>query len=201
MVQGLGVEKSCPAALLYYEPVASSVVSAATVNGGLPTMNDMRLGDKKRLSRPSPSAEQEFLHYQWFADYGHAEAARAVAHLLTHGEEQNLISALDYLLQAAEMGDADAMAHVGHAYANGIAVAQNNVTARSWFTKAAEKGPLYLNIIVVGRFKLTVVYCRTSKWSFWSRLDAPHRTGVPSGPHIGCQVLQEINRYQTRLDW
>eukprot|EP00204_Picochlorum_oklahomense_P001255 CAMPEP_0118801382 /NCGR_PEP_ID=MMETSP1161-20130426/2956_1 /TAXON_ID=249345 /ORGANISM="Picochlorum oklahomensis, Strain CCMP2329" /LENGTH=776 /DNA_ID=CAMNT_0006729307 /DNA_START=180 /DNA_END=2510 /DNA_ORIENTATION=+ len=137
---GLGVEKSCPAALLYYEPVASSVVSAATVNGGLPTINDMRLGDKKRQSRPSPSAEQEFLHYQWFADYGHAEAARAVAHLLTHGEEQNLISALDYLLQAAEMGDADAMAHVGHAYANGIAVAQNNATARSWFTKAAEKG-------------------------------------------------------------
>jgi SEL1 protein len=141
VVQGLGVEKSCPAALLYYEPVASSVVSAATVNGGLPTINDMRLGDKKRQSRPSPSAEQEFLHYQWFADYGHAEAARAVAHLLTHGEEQNLISALDYLLQAAEMGDADAMAHVGHAYANGIAVAQNNATARSWFTKAAEKGP------------------------------------------------------------
>ena len=80
------------------------------------------------------------LHYKWFADNGHAEAAKAVAHLLTHGVEQNLGAALEYLMQAAEMGDADAMAHIGHAYANGIAVAQSNATAKSWFVKAAEKG-------------------------------------------------------------
>lgn len=137
---GLGVEGSCEAAALYYEPVASSVISAATVDGGLPATSKKKLIDTNTGSKPIPSAEQEFLHYQWFADYGHAEAARAVAHLLTHGPDQDLVAALEYLMQAADMGDADAMAHIGHAYANGIAVVQNNATAKSWFVKAAEKG-------------------------------------------------------------
>ena len=139
-LHGLGVEKNCEAAALYYEPVASSVISAATIDGGLPAVSKKRLVGLNKESKPIPSAQHEFLHYQWFADYGHAEAARAVAHLLTHGPEQDLVGALDYLMQAAEMGDADAMAHIGHAYANGIAVAQNNVTAKNWFMKAAEKG-------------------------------------------------------------
>lgn len=139
-LHGLGVEKNCQAAALYYEPVASSVISAATIDGGLPATSKKRLVGMNKELKPIPSAEQEFLHYQWFADYGHAEAARAVAHLLTHGPEQDLVGALDYLMQAAEMGDSDAMAHIGHAYANGIAVAQSNATARGWFLKAAEKG-------------------------------------------------------------
>ncbi len=53
----------------------------------------------------------------------------------------------------------------------------------------------------LGHFRLTHVDCRTSKRSFWSWLDVSHRTGDPGGPYIGCQVLQEINRHQTRLDW
>lgn len=32
------------------------------------------------------------------------------------------------------------MAHLGHMYANGEGVAQDNATAASWFTKAAEHG-------------------------------------------------------------
>ena len=139
-LHGLGVEKSCETAALYYEPVASTVISAATIDGGLPLVDKKRFVGFNKESKPIPTAEHEFLHYQWFADYGHAEAARAVAHLLTHGPEQDLVGALDYLMQAADMGDADAMAHIGHAYANGIAVTQNNVTAKAWFLKAAEKG-------------------------------------------------------------
>ena len=38
-----------------------------------------------------------------------------------------------------EAGDADAMAHLGHMYANGNGVAQNNVTALRWFKEAAEQ--------------------------------------------------------------
>jgi SEL1 protein len=139
-LHGLGVEKSCETAALYYEPVASTVISAATINGGLPSISKKRFVGVNKEARAIPTAEHEFLHYQWFADYGHADAARAVAHLLTHGPEQDLVSALDYLMQAADMGDADAMAHIGHAYANGIAVSQNNATAKAWFLKAAEKG-------------------------------------------------------------
>lgn len=139
-LHGLGVEKSCETAVLYYEPVASTVISAATMKEGLPSISKKRFVGFNKEARAIPSAEHEFLHYQWFADYGHAEAARAVAHLLTHGPDQDLVSALDYLMQAADMGDADAMAHIGHAYANGIAVSQNNATAKAWFLKAAEKG-------------------------------------------------------------
>ena len=153
-MHGIGVEKSCHAAVLYYEPVAAGVVSSARTDGGLPAVGGVRLLDRKATEglKPVPTEEQEMLHYQWFADYGHAEAAKAVAHLLTHGEEQNLGAALEYLMQAAEMGDADAMAHIGHAYANGIAVSQSNSTARKWFTKAAEKGN------PSGLFGLAVLY-------------------------------------------
>jgi hypothetical protein len=31
----------------------------------------------------------QVLHYQWFADFGHTDAARAVGHLLSHGSLQN----------------------------------------------------------------------------------------------------------------
>ena len=139
---GIGVEQSCHAAVIYYEPVAAGVIASAKTDGGLPASSGVRLLDRRPTDgmKPVPSVEQEMLHYQWFADYGHAEAAKAVAHLLTHGEEQDLGAALDYLKQAADMGDGAAMAHIGHAYANGIAVAQSNSTARSWFIKAAEKG-------------------------------------------------------------
>jgi len=41
--------------------------------------------------------------------------------------------------RAVEAGDADAMAHLGHMYANGNGVAQNNVTALRWFKEAAEQ--------------------------------------------------------------
>ena len=139
---GIGVERSCHAAVLYYEPVAAGVIASATSEGGLPVDDSFRLLDRRPTDgiKPVPTIEQEMLHYQWFADHGHAEAAKAVAHLLTHGEDQDLGAALDYLMQAAATGDGAAMAHIGHAYANGIAVAQNNSTARSWFVKAAEKG-------------------------------------------------------------
>lgn len=41
--------------------------------------------------------------------------------------------------QAAEGGDAGAMAHLGHMYANGNGVEQSNTTALHWFKDAAEQ--------------------------------------------------------------
>ena len=42
--------------------------------------------------------------------------------------------------QAADGGDADAVAHLGHMYANGVGVDQNNETARQLFQAAADAG-------------------------------------------------------------
>ncbi len=41
--------------------------------------------------------------------------------------------------QAAEAGDADAMAHLGHMYANGVGVAASNESALDWFDRAARR--------------------------------------------------------------
>ena len=84
----------------------------------------------------------QVLHYQWFADFGNVDAARAVAHMLSHGAARDYEQAIRYLRQAAGAGDADAMAHLGHIHANGIGVPQDNSTAMSWFWKAAERGEL-----------------------------------------------------------
>ncbi len=37
------------------------------------------------------------LHYQWFADFGNVDAARAVAHMLTHGSLRDYDQAIYYL--------------------------------------------------------------------------------------------------------
>lgn len=42
--------------------------------------------------------------------------------------------------QAAEGGDAEAHAHLGHMYANGVGVDQSNDTARQYFQGAADAG-------------------------------------------------------------
>ena len=141
LLQGLGVPKSCQTAALYYVPVAERVLDMAKLPDSLPQMKHFRLTHKTATaSRSKPTVEQEFLHYQWFADYGHADAARAVAHLLSHGAARDHAAAVQYLRQAAQTGDVDAMAHLGHMHANGLAVEQDNATAWRWFWRAAEKG-------------------------------------------------------------
>jgi TPR repeat protein len=56
---GLGVPKSCQTALLYYEPVASTVVAAAQAQEGLPQIRPFRLSHRTAHARPRPSLEQE----------------------------------------------------------------------------------------------------------------------------------------------
>ena len=53
---------------------------------------------------------------------------------------QLLIGKCDFGRQAAEGGDPDAHAHLGHMYANGVGVDQNNETARRYFQAAANAG-------------------------------------------------------------
>lgn len=160
-MHGHGVVKSCQTAALYYLPVAEKVLEMAKMHEGLPELRTFRLSHKSAHSRPQPNAEQEFLHYKWFADYGHADAARAVAHLLANRGVREYEEAVRYLRQAADAGDVDAMAHLGHIYANGIAVEQSNSTAWRWFWRAAEQGE---------RDQQTAVSRRTSHMQPYGRL-------------------------------
>jgi TPR repeat protein len=123
-LHGLGVPRSCRAALLHYEAAAVAALKAAGAAPGLPLARPLRLSHRALAQRPTPSAEQELLHYQWFADHGHAEAARAAARLLARGAGgraggADAAAAVRYLEAAAAAGDADAMAHLGHMAAAG----------------------------------------------------------------------------------
>ena len=51
--------------------------------------------------------------------------------MCSHGAQRDHEAAVRYLRQAAEAGDADAMAHLGHIYANGVAVPQVGVWGRA----------------------------------------------------------------------
>ncbi|KAK9818102.1 hypothetical protein WJX72_007209 [[Myrmecia] bisecta] len=137
---GLGVPKSCQAAVLYYNPVAEQVVELARRPGTIPQVDRVhgRLS-MKNVADHRPSREQEALHYQWFADLGNIDAQRMAGQIFSHGDMRDHEQALRYFRQAAASGDADAMAHLGHMYANGQGVTQSNETALEWFKQGAEK--------------------------------------------------------------
>ncbi|KAL4427757.1 hypothetical protein ABPG75_001846 [Micractinium tetrahymenae] len=139
-LHGIDVPRSCQTAALYYAPVAEKVTQSAQLRDGLPEIEPVELSHKTAHSRRGPSSEQEMLHYQWFADFGNVEAAREAARLLAHGTAADHEQAFKYLLQAADAGDSDAMAHLGNMYANGQGVAQDNATALIWFRSAADMG-------------------------------------------------------------
>lgn len=139
---GFGVPRDCHAAALHYASAALGVVKAAATVEGLVPQDRLRLGPSappvsQQLERFDPL--QEVLHYQWFADFGHAEAARALGVALGAGGDPR---AVQYLRQAASAGDVEAQARLGHAYAGGHGVEADNATALAWFKQAAEKGCL-----------------------------------------------------------
>ena len=154
---GAGVPKSCAAAVLYYAQAADAAVAAARSPAGLPVADRSRLGTAR--SRLRPSRDQEVLHYQWFADLGNAGAQRALGQLLaadargaagarrphrhrpTPAAAAAGAAALRYLKRAADGGDADAMASLGHMHAAGAGGAPaSNATALSWFRRGSDRG-------------------------------------------------------------
>jgi TPR repeat protein len=46
---------------------------------------------------------RQVLHYQWFADFGNVDAARAVAHMLSHGAARDYEQAIRYLRQVGAL--------------------------------------------------------------------------------------------------
>ena len=146
---GLGVPKSCQSAALFYDPPASRVSDLIAASIGPSTGSAF---EKTRLSTETEGQREDSLvkrevqvaqYYQYSADMGNADAASAVGRLLNagaRGVKADRKSAYKYFTQAAAAGDADALAHLGHMWANGIGVSPNNKTALALFHKAAEKG-------------------------------------------------------------
>ena len=146
---GLGVPKSCQSAALFYDPPASRVSDLIAASIGPSTGSAF---EKTRLSTETEGQREDSLvkrevqvaqYYQYSADMGNADAASAVGRLLNagaRGVKADRKAAYKYFTQAAAAGDADALAHLGHMWANGIGVSPNNKTALALFHKAAEKG-------------------------------------------------------------
>jgi len=138
---GLGVPKSCAAAVLYYNPVAEAVVAQAR-EGGFPAVDKLRLS-LKTASGMHRGREQDMLqYYQYSADLGNVAAQTAVGQLYNHGTqglERDHSQALHYFSRAAEQDDPKAMSQLGHMYANGQGVEQNMDMAVKWFTMGAAR--------------------------------------------------------------
>lgn len=71
-----------------------------------------------------------------------AEVQAALAGLYFNGQgiQRDLSLALTLYSSAAELGNQQAMFHLGYAYANGIGVSKDLTIGRAWLSKAAEAG-------------------------------------------------------------
>ena len=140
---GVGVPKSCRAAVLYYEPAADKVVTSVRFPGGAPNIEKVRLTAETEGGANSRRERDVVQYYQYSADMGNADAASAIGQLLNAGARgmtRDHARAYRYFTQAAAAGDVDAMSHLGHMHANGLGVKPNNESALALFTRAAEKG-------------------------------------------------------------
>ncbi|EOD32811.1 hypothetical protein EMIHUDRAFT_112149 [Emiliania huxleyi CCMP1516] len=129
---GVDAPKDCGKALLYYSPVAERVVSSAQrLRGG-------KLLEKVRLSLDTPlggggkrGADDDVIqYYEHSARKGSVDAQLTLAHLNLHGA-RGLVP--DHRAAAA-------YSHLGHMYAQGMGVEQDNATALEFFRKGAAKG-------------------------------------------------------------
>lgn len=142
-LHGIGVPKSCQAAVLYYNMPAEKVVNLVQVPGLSPNVEKVRLTADEENGASARRERDVVQYYQYSADMGNTDAATAIGQLLNYGARglrQDHRRAYRYFTQAAAAGDADAMSHLGHMHANGLGVKANNETALSLFNKAAEKG-------------------------------------------------------------
>ena len=144
---GVDVPESCETAVMYYHDAAKLVVDEAAKRtpGLLPfQIEKHRLSAEMAGSNVAARRERDLVqYYRYSADMGNVEAQVTMGRLYSlgaRGLRKDIDAARKYLEDAANAGDANAMAHLGHMYANGFGVEINNATALHWFTEAANKG-------------------------------------------------------------
>ena len=138
---GHGVPRNCPTAVAYYNAVAEKVIDVARFPGALPIIDKTRLNLRTHHGLRRAKVEQWLQYYQYSADLGDIDAQTTVAQLFnfgSHGIKRDYQQAFYYFNLAAHEGDASAMGHLGHMYANGLGVERNHQTAIEWFRRAAD---------------------------------------------------------------
>jgi len=144
-LHGVDTPKSCQKAVMYYNPVAEKVVAAAQKSGGRGLIIEKaRLTDgPARASRRLLGDEDDIIqYYQYSADKGSVDAQLTLGQLSFHGARgmpADPAVALSYYSRAADAGEPAAHAHLGHMYAQGIGVEQDDETALKHFRLGAAR--------------------------------------------------------------
>eukprot|EP01026_Neomeris_dumetosa_P045979 TRINITY_DN3907_c0_g1_i7.p1 TRINITY_DN3907_c0_g1~~TRINITY_DN3907_c0_g1_i7.p1 ORF type:complete len:799 (-),score=142.80 TRINITY_DN3907_c0_g1_i7:272-2668(-) len=155
-MEGIGVPQSCYAAVSYLDMAAAKVIEVAARPEGLPRFEKPRLSFRAQNDFRSTRDSEVLQYYQNTADLGNVQHQNIVGELYFMGSfgHKDLGTAYRYFLKAARGGDSDAMANLGHMYANGLGVTPSNESAIYWFKKAADAnnfdghyglGYMYLN--------------------------------------------------------
>jgi SEL1 protein len=143
---GLGVPKSCDTAFSYYNPAAEQVIQEEQQPEGSSRFERVRLADSKDGINSGREDEEIIEYYDYAASKGDTKAQLAMGHLHywgARGLAQDFGAAARWFSMAADGGEAHAMSMLGHMYANGLSVTQNNETALKWFTQAWEPPHLF----------------------------------------------------------
>ena len=144
---GNDAPESCESAALYYHEAAKLVVDDAATRtpGVLPfQIEKHRLSAEMSGSNLAAKRERDLVqYYRYSADMGNVDAQVTMGRLYSlgaRGLRKDVDAARKYLTDAANAGDATAMANLGNMYANGFGVETNNATAFEWFEKSAKQG-------------------------------------------------------------
>lgn len=116
------------------------VADLGAIGSGLPQVEKFKLHVQASLGMKSEMHREVVQYYQYSADRGNVDAQSAVGRVFnygSHGVSRDHASALHYLKSAAQGGDAEAMAHLGHMHANGFGTPQDHDVALRWFRAAA----------------------------------------------------------------
>ncbi|KIY99497.1 hypothetical protein MNEG_8460 [Monoraphidium neglectum] len=140
---GAGVPKSCWSAAAYYQPAAEGVVTSMVADGGVPQMERIRLNLHANAGMKLDRHRDVLQYFQNSADQGNVNAQAAIGKVLnagSYGVPRDPKGAQHYLRRAADAGDADAMAHLGHMHASGLITGEADYKkALKWFTESVGK--------------------------------------------------------------
>eukprot|EP00163_Fabomonas_tropica_P009049 TRINITY_DN18837_c0_g1_i1.p1 TRINITY_DN18837_c0_g1~~TRINITY_DN18837_c0_g1_i1.p1 ORF type:complete len:676 (-),score=176.02 TRINITY_DN18837_c0_g1_i1:229-2256(-) len=142
-MHGYGVTKSCNTAINHYSSVADKVVKSIQEPGVSPVVDKTRLSEEADSLNQKEEDQDIVNYYKYSAAKGDVHAQVALGHLNYYGARglpQNAEAAVTFFRQAAQQGDASAMAQMGMMYAQGVGVDKSNETALYYFRKGADKG-------------------------------------------------------------
>jgi len=140
---GVSAAKACHKSLLYYTPVAEKVVASAQRHQAQGTIEKVRLHVDNPKGVTKRGADDDVLqYYEHSALKGSVDAQLTLGHLHFHGARglpADVDKAFHFYSKAAAAAEPAAFSQLGHMYAQGIGVKQDNLTALEYFRKGAAK--------------------------------------------------------------